>query len=32
VALVALVALVASGCSMFEPSTDENKSTEDGNV
>ena len=30
--ILAVVALVASGCFMFEPSTYENRSTEDGNV
>ena len=30
--ILAFVALVVSGCSMFEPSTYENKSTKDGNV
>jgi hypothetical protein len=29
---LAFVAFVVSGCSMFEPSTYENKSTKDGNV
>ena len=30
--IITVAALVVSGCSMFEPSTYENKSTKDGNV